>query len=121
MARETSRRVFARREYAEAPSTPMNAHTVNSIMPWTWVDRLAVWSPAPVPSSPKVARRPQKSAVKTSGWKPTNATMMRNARMGSSFAAVVTMLSSAACRTPRASTPKMTQVITETPMALTSG
>ena len=62
---------------------------------------------------------PQKSMVKRSQEKPRNATSTMNARMGSSFATVVTAFITAACLRPRVRPKKISQLSALTEIAST--
>ena len=62
---------------------------------------------------------PQKSVVKRSHEKPRNATSTINARMGTSFATVVTTFITAACFRPRVSPHRISQLIADTAIANT--
>ena len=105
VALPTSLRTRACLEYTDAPSMPMNTHTVYSMMPLS--------------CSPNGRLEPQKSRVKRSQEKPRNATSTMKATMGTSLATVVTAFITAACRRPRVSPKKMSQLNAETDTAST--
>ena len=102
VARPTSTRRSARAEHTLAPSTPMNTHTVTSIMLRTWSVTL--------PSAGLAW--PQMSCVNTSvrNASPTSST---NSASGTSLATVVTWLMKAASRMPRSTRKCMPHSMTD--------
>ena len=105
VARPTSDRVCACFEYTDAPSIPINAHTVNSMMPCT------------CSITDKPLDSPQKSMVNVSMLNPKNATNTTNARIGTNFATVVIAFMILACLIPLVSTPKIIHVNADTASA----
>jgi hypothetical protein len=90
VAKPTSARVLAYREYTLAPSTPINTNTVTSIVLRTWLKT----SPALYPPPPqKLARNSSES----------NASAMNttNTMIGTILAMVTTVLMNAASLMPR--------------------
>ncbi|CAM5652303.1 hypothetical protein SBADM41S_06367 [Streptomyces badius] len=90
VARPTSSRRLACREYTLAPSTPRNTKTVASMVPLTWSKRV------PARQGP-----PLKLSAKTDGSKKKSARTTK--RIGTIFATVTIRLIAAASLPPRRS------------------
>jgi hypothetical protein len=91
VARPTSARRRAKREYTLAPSIPRNTNVVTSIVSLTWSNTARTDRPS----------LPQKLSANVPASNAT-ATMTMKVRIGTSFAMVTIRLTTVACRTPRA-------------------
>ena len=99
VARPTSRRRRACREYALAPSMPMKANTVNSSVPRTC-------------SNIGIDASPLRFAANTAGSKAKRHRNTKTA-IGSTFATLTMRLTAAASRAPRRTSRKKTQRATD--------
>ena len=96
VALPTSPWLFARPERTTAPSIPMKAHRVTSMV-------LFICAPSPPRTCPSTGTSPQKSNVNLSQWNAKTSTIA-NTRRGTSLPTVPTMFIIDACLTPASTT-----------------
>ena len=98
---------FARPERTTAPSMPINAQSVTSIV-------LFICAPSPPSVCPSIAILPQKSNVNLSQWK-ANMRIIENSKSGTSLPTVPIIFIMEACFTPASTTKLNVQISTDPP------